>query len=380
MSIDDAIDAAYALQMADAVEAHGWRMSWSVDTAAMTADNWTLARSLAARGHEIASHTRNHVNLKDLSAMQIRYVGAEAACTMTIADGTLTTSTGGSWPLTGSVGQVCSAIDAHADYTCASSTMVPDVDYAERGRATSLADVAAQDIKAAAYLALYDAARHYAEEITGSKLDIEANIPGYTCKTLVHPGNHVSDASKAAALAAGYVGVRATGPTGSDYLLYDAGGFDIGNMVSVEFNTLAPHGTVSQYAATLLAKMGLLGWYMELYEHSFTTFTLDDLNEFLLVLRNSDAMVLTRAQAAEWIIANGTDSGDGRTYSLVNTQTTNYDISIASPLINAGVDVGLTTDIEGKAIRGLPDIGAYEFQKTSGVTGKAFLIRNGRHR
>jgi hypothetical protein len=24
--------------------------------------------------------------------------------------------------------------------------------------------------------------------------------------------------------------------------------------------------------------------------------------------------------------------------------------------------VGLTTDIEGKAIRGLPDIGAYEFQ------------------
>lgn len=40
---------------------------------------------------------------------------------------------------------------------------------------------------------------------------------------------------------------------------------------------------------------------------------------------------------------------------------TSFRIKPSSPAINAGVDVGLTTDIEGKAIRGLPDIGAYEF-------------------
>jgi hypothetical protein len=44
-----------------------------------------------------------------------------------------------------------------------------------------------------------------------------------------------------------------------------------------------------------------------------------------------------------------------------------YRLNPASPAINAGKDVGLTTDFLGKPIRGLPDIGAYEYQKTGGT-------------
>ena len=45
---------------------------------------------------------------------------------------------------------------------------------------------------------------------------------------------------------------------------------------------------------------------------------------------------------------------------------TDYRLKAGSPAINAGTDVGLTTDFLGKLVRGLPDIGAYEYY---GVTG-----------
>jgi hypothetical protein len=44
-----------------------------------------------------------------------------------------------------------------------------------------------------------------------------------------------------------------------------------------------------------------------------------------------------------------------------NPATDDYDIQSDSPCINAGVDVGLTTDYEGNPIVGNPDIGAYEY-------------------
>ena len=43
------------------------------------------------------------------------------------------------------------------------------------------------------------------------------------------------------------------------------------------------------------------------------------------------------------------------------TSTTNFHLLPGSPAINAGVDVGLTTDIEGTDIEGYPEIGAYEY-------------------
>jgi len=45
---------------------------------------------------------------------------------------------------------------------------------------------------------------------------------------------------------------------------------------------------------------------------------------------------------------------------------TDFSLQAGSPAINAGVDVGLTTDYLGNAIVGLPDIGAYEYQSSSG--------------
>ena len=66
-----------------------------------------------------------------------------------------------------------------------------------------------------------------------------------------------------------------------------------------------------------------------------------------------------------WNALTGTLSVGTDTWS-VNPLMTNpaggdYSLQTGSPAINAGVDVGLTTDILGHTIIGLPDIGAYEY-------------------
>lgn len=53
--------------------------------------------------------------------------------------------------------------------------------------------------------------------------------------------------------------------------------------------------------------------------------------------------------------------------------TTDFRLKAGSPAINAGTDVGLTTDYLGKPIRGLPDIGAYEFQSVGGGLGMGII-------
>ncbi len=44
-----------------------------------------------------------------------------------------------------------------------------------------------------------------------------------------------------------------------------------------------------------------------------------------------------------------------------NYQDWDYRPDAGSPLINAGIDIGLPTDLDGKARDGQPDIGCYEY-------------------
>lgn len=53
--------------------------------------------------------------------------------------------------------------------------------------------------------------------------------------------------------------------------------------------------------------------------------------------------------------------------------TETFCLQSTSPAINAGTDVGLTTDFLGNSIIGIPDIGAYEFQDSSAPTTTASL-------
>jgi len=60
------------------------------------------------------------------------------------------------------------------------------------------------------------------------------------------------------------------------------------------------------------------------------------------------------------IIADPTFVG-GSPYSVMIQNS--YKLQAGSPCINAGIDVGLTTDYDGQAVSDPPEIGAYEYQK-----------------
>jgi hypothetical protein len=75
------------------------------------------------------------------------------------------------------------------------------------------------------------------------------------------------------------------------------------------------------------------------------------------------SIIITSAKGAmDYLMANGWATTDGGiTYSKTLTDQSDYRLKSSSPCKNGGVDVGLTTDFLGNKIRGLPDIGAYEF-------------------
>jgi parallel beta-helix repeat protein len=60
---------------------------------------------------------------------------------------------------------------------------------------------------------------------------------------------------------------------------------------------------------------------------------------------------------------SGTSAGNGDIVSNPNVvSSSDFHLQSTSPAINAGTDVGLTSDYAGSQIVGLPDIGAFEYQ------------------
>ncbi len=69
-----------------------------------------------------------------------------------------------------------------------------------------------------------------------------------------------------------------------------------------------------------------------------------------------------KTSAADWATASGEADYLTSDPLFVNAAGGDFTLQAGSPCINAGVDVGLTTDILGNPIVGDPDIGAYEKQ------------------
>ncbi len=77
---------------------------------------------------------------------------------------------------------------------------------------------------------------------------------------------------------------------------------------------------------------------------------------------NSIGWIASNYTAATWAAATGQDANSIASYPLfVNEANKDFHLQPFSPAINAGVDIGLTTDFAGNPIIGLPDIGAYEY-------------------
>jgi hypothetical protein len=79
--------------------------------------------------------------------------------------------------------------------------------------------------------------------------------------------------------------------------------------------------------------------------------------------------LITYKDYVNTILTDGYTSADGHTYTKSYAWVPDFSLKSSSPCINAGTNVGLTTDILGNSIKGTPDIGAYEYQGGGGTGG-----------
>ena len=70
LAFDDSRSTHYTVA-APELEARGFRGTFNLNTGGIT--DWTPWQNLSDRGHEIANHTRNHLNLSTLTAEQVEY-------------------------------------------------------------------------------------------------------------------------------------------------------------------------------------------------------------------------------------------------------------------------------------------------------------------
>jgi hypothetical protein len=182
-------------------------------------------RSLNERGHEIGSHSYNHVVLIRNTAFTIRYWGPVFSCDLSIASDTLRTVLNGfvpdlAIPLTDPDVQYLSdlveTIDAVPYYSC-------DLDYYdctnEFCQSIYLEDAGPVDIAHEPYQAITARGSDsltLAAEVTDSKAFFEGVIEdtNYVCRSLAYPRHAHDQREMNAVMEAGYAGARngALGP------------------------------------------------------------------------------------------------------------------------------------------------------------------------
>lgn len=374
-----------------------FKASIAIGTKNVLPANYTTLAGLINAGYDVLLHSDSHARLTDLNGPVIQYVGAGSACTVTVnAAGTLltTTVTGGgggedlSIDLTNAnydrINEICAYIDGLAAYTCTNN---PNNYYT---KSTSLQTVTAQAIKAATYTMFLDGAaatgRYYVNEITNAKATLEAGILNaglvWTARAFIHPQDYANALTKTAVINAGLLGSRSDYTSGATNIY----NLDVTNIRS--FQASARFGTTDTITEAALRRniaawvewLGYTGGIGVIYGHTMHAGdylyneNIEDWTIIIDELAKSGITVKTLSQAIS-DIRTGADHNIGNVYYSCATETdsciadsSNYHLQSASPAINTGVNVGLSSDYEGNPIVGLPDIGAYEYQSAATST------------
>lgn len=112
------------------------------------------------------------------------------------------------------------------------------------------------------------------------------------------------------------------------------------------------------------------------FQESFSGWTVD--YNLLYVTEVGEYQYVGYANLGTWRTATSQDAHSIQANPAFVTPITDLHLRSDSQAINAGTSVGLTSDIEGNPIEGLPDIGAYEYVSSSTpVTGNGYVKHNG---
>ena len=325
-------------------------------------------QSLAEAGHEFGLHGGSHSSLSATEAFVVTTTNADATINVNRASKTLTlsTSTEGNtvtvnWSTTAkNITDLKIAVSGKG-WTITNSTDISNVmrlsSLADTNGTVSIPHTMLLDISVPDYGYFYD-------EIVAAK---EAFIAQYriTPATMAYPYGALSDAAEAYIKASRTLtAVRGTGvTTGATDRLSSM------NIWRVWTTSGATHikgdGTEASIRANsrdLYVQALINGSNIAILVHNATDMTVQQVTWMIDELYNLGVTFVTFKEMMDAIIADHT-STDGIIYTKTYSDNDDFHLSSGSPAINAGVDVGLTSDSEGKAVPygAAPDIGAHEY-------------------
>jgi hypothetical protein len=319
-------------------------------------------------GNDIGTHGWSHQTQTLVNGMDIRYVGAAAAATMTISGNTLTTATTGgvddlSIDLTNAsyntMVELVAYIDGLANYTCTKHASADSYSLSK-----ALADVASQDIKTGAYTAVKEATRMMNAEVGDSKTWLEANVTGLTVTSHSYPTGLYNATVIAALQALGHLGARAV-ETRVTPLTYSLDSIYLYGSYGVLASKYCKGAEATTRAAVrhLIALVKGTGAYVQLYGHTAADCSIADLGYLINEVQLAGIPFLNVKEASASIRADHTSADGDLTWTKTYTNISDYHLKAGSPAINAGVSVGLVSDYSGGTVPkgSAPDIGAYEF-------------------
>jgi peptidoglycan/xylan/chitin deacetylase (PgdA/CDA1 family) len=321
-------------------------------------------------GHDINSHSWSHNYYTTANVFTIRYVGMGSAATMTIAGNKLTTSvTGGpggenlnidfTSADSDSFTEVVAAINAHAGYT-ASMIGLP------YGHSTTLADVAAQDIKSGAYNVQLQKDRFVPDEMATSKAWLQTNIAGLSnAEVYVYPAGYEDAQTQAWAAAAGYKGARGGLSMGLGSKEVYGAGVNLQDVTSLGLSGL--HG---MSRANIEAKMAAFVFKASAWGVPYGVFchpgelTAQEVGFILDAAIANGVTWLTNTQLVDWLATTNNTAGTTY-YTFAATGAANdFRPTPASPVLNAGSNLGASYAIDLRGVSHPPlrawDVGAYQ--------------------
>ncbi|MEO8582064.1 MAG: fibronectin type III domain-containing protein [Patescibacteria group bacterium] len=380
---------------------YGITMSFYVhDTANITASDKTKMQQLYLDGHEIAAHTVSHTNMGVTGPFTVTYTGAAVNIAFVVS------SSGTSLSITGSadsqgpfdlssaaydtVGELCTAIEALTNYTCA---MTGDADAPTKTFMPSsyLKDASTSLPQNTGTVIPYDdntgaSNRYMTGEITNCITAIESAMhensatAAFAVKSFGYPYSQrttftstwIKNNTSLTSIRSVPGDTLAEKTSLTDINLYAFHNiYNMDNIKGTGYDSLTSaekKARIQQSARMMVtfASMGMVTGYTGHNEtQDFTNEELTWLVDEVAVYKDAaNVQVKTQSAIVNDIKTSGswTDDGDG-TWSRTFTGSANYLPRYQSQMINTGTTVsGRTTDIIGNSLVGTPDMGAYEFQ------------------
>ena len=309
--------------LAEDCAAKGVRATLALNTLRVRPEDWKRMQARIAQGHEVASHTSDHVPLSAQEVLNVRYFAQNTRSATAVVDaaarklrifvngaltpiGDIDLSADGPASTLGDLARAINKING-----CAAQTIDPK--YANIPSELLAANAGADILFKAGFVPLLlDHPQFVRYELESSKRDIEKNIPGYACTSIVYPYLANDPETRSIALELGYTQGR-TGENGS-ISLTDPKGYDImriwaqmprflfGETSSPEFP-----GRVKAFLSDLKKKRGAVC----IYAHAENEYSNEDWRKLLALLTaDPDVRLLTlreMGKAIRDVTVPGTD-------------------------------------------------------------------------